>query len=132
MRKSQVEIKHSKKDPRMTQQSKKNQAIADYYVDQLSSWAKITTRQMFGAVALYRQDYVFAMAWHGGIYFKVDEDTRKNYEAAGSHALGYLSEGEEHTLKSYWEVPADVVEDREQLQKWAEYAYCAAVKSAKG
>ncbi|QRQ11555.1 TfoX/Sxy family protein [Acinetobacter pittii] len=115
----------------MTQQSKKNQALADYYVDQLSSWAKITTRQMFGAVALYRQDHVFAMVWQGDLYFKVDDNTRKNYEFAGSHALWYVSEGEEHALKSYWQVPVDVVEDREQLQQWADYAYRAAVKSAK-
>lgn len=92
----------------------------------------MTTRPLFGAVALYRQDHVFAMVWHGGIYFKVDDDSRKNYEAAGSHALGYVSEGEQHALKSYWEVPVDVVEDHEQLQQWAERAYRAAVKSAKG
>jgi len=116
----------------MTQQSQKTQALADFYVDQLSSWAKITTRAMFGAVALYRHDHVFAMAWQGGLYFKVDDDSRKHYEAAGSHALGYVSEGAEHALKSYWEVPADVVEDHEQLQQWAERAYQAAIKNAKG
>lgn len=116
----------------MTQQSQKTQALADHYVDQLSSWAKITTRPLFGAVALYRHDHVFAMVWHGGLYFKVDDDSRTKYEAAGSHALGYVSEGEEHALKSYWEVPVDIVEDHEQLQRWAERAYRAAVQSAKG
>ena len=45
----------------MTEQSRKTQALADHYVDQLSPWAKTTTRQMFGAVALYRHDQVFAM-----------------------------------------------------------------------
>jgi DNA transformation protein len=113
----------------MTEQSRKTQAMADYYVDQLSPWAKTITRQMFGAVALYRHDYVFAMVWHGVLYFKVDDDSRKDYETAGSHALGYVSEGEEHALKSYWEVPADVVEDREQLQQWAERAYHAASRA---
>lgn len=115
----------------MTEQSRKTQAMADYYVDQLSPWAKTTTRQMFGAVALYRYDQVFAMVWHGSLYFKVDNDSRKDYQTAGSHALGYVSEGEEQALKSYWEVPADVIEDREQLPQWAERAYHAALKSAK-
>ena len=115
----------------MTEQSRKTQALADHYVDQLSPWAKTTTRPLFGAVALYRHDHVFAMVWHGGLYFKVDDDSRKDYEAAGSRALGYVSEGEAHALKSYWEVPAEVVEDREQLQQWAERADHAAVKSAK-
>lgn len=115
----------------MTEQSRKTQSLADHYVDQLSSWAKTTTRQMFGAVALYRHDHVFAMVWHGGLYFKVDDESRKGYEAAGSHALGYVSEGDKHALKSYWEVPADVLEDHEQLHQWAERAYHAAVKSQK-
>lgn len=44
---------------------------------------KITTRPLFGAVALYRGDHVFAMAWHGALYFKVDDDLRGEYEAAG-------------------------------------------------
>ncbi len=115
-----------------SQQSQKTQALADHYVDQLSSWAKITTRPLFGAVALYRRGHVFAMVWHGGLYFKVDDESRKNYEAAASHPLGYVSQGEQHALKSYWEVPVDVIEDHEQLQQWAERAYHAAVQSAKG
>lgn len=114
----------------MTQKSRKAQELADHYVDQLSSWAKITTRPLFGAVGLYRHDHVFAMVWHGGLYFKVDDDSRKHYEAAGSHPLGYVSEGDEHALKSFWEVPADVAEDHKQLQQWAERADRAAVKNA--
>jgi DNA transformation protein len=116
----------------MTQQSRNTQALADRYVDQRSSWAKVTTRPLSGAVALYRQDHGFAMAWHDGICFQVDDDSRKICEAAGFHALGYLSEGEEDALKSCWEAPADMVEDHEQLQPWAGRAYRAAVKGAKG
>jgi DNA transformation protein len=42
-----------------------------------------------------------------------------------------VSNGEDQTLKSYWEVPADVTEDYEKLQLWAERAYRAALKSEK-
>ena len=115
----------------MTEQARKTQELADHYVDQLSPWAKITTRPLFGAIALYRHEQVFAMVWHGGLYFKVNDATRKEYEAAGSHALEYVSQGEQHALKSYWEVPADVLEDGAQLQHWAARACHVAVKSAK-
>ncbi|MBF8668361.1 TfoX/Sxy family protein [Pseudomonas putida] len=115
----------------MTQQSEKTQALADHYVDLLCSWAKLTTRPLFGAVAIYRNGQVFAMVWQGSLYFKVDANSRKTYEAAGSHALGYVSEGEEHSLKSYWEVPADVVDDLDNLKQFAERAYYAALKTAK-
>ena len=115
----------------MPEQSKQTQHLADHYVDQLSDWAKITTRPLFGAVALYRNGHVFAMAWHGALYFKVDNHSRGKYEAAGSSALGYVSRGEDHALKSYWEVPADVVENREELHEWAEKAYEAALNNTK-
>jgi DNA transformation protein and related proteins len=65
------------------------------------------------SIALYRNGQFFAMAWKGILYFKVDEATRKDCEAANSHALGYLSEGVDHSLKSFWEVPADVIEGRD-------------------
>lgn len=115
----------------MSKPSEQSQHLADHYVDQLSDWGKITTRPLFGAVALYRSEQVFAMVWHGALYFKVDDQSREAYEAAGSHALGYVSKGEEHALKSYWEVPADVVESKDQLHHWAKRAYRAALKSAR-
>jgi DNA transformation protein len=71
------------------------------------------------------------MAWHGALYFKVDDSSRGKYEAAGSQALGYESGGEDHALKSYWEVPADVIEDDDKLRDWVERAYQAALQSKK-
>ena len=115
----------------MTKQSEQTQKLADHYVDQLSDWAKITTRPLFGAVALYRNEHVFAMAWHGALYFKVDDASRSDYEAAGSQTLGYSTDGEDHALKSYWEVPADVLEDEEKLRDWVERAYQAALTNKK-
>ena len=115
----------------MTTQFQKTELLAAHYIDQLSSWARIDTRPLFGAVAFYLNDHIFAMVWHGGLYFKVDDSSRKEYEAAGSLALGQVNKSDVHALKSYREVPADVTEDCEQLQQWAARAYQAAVKSAK-
>ena len=115
----------------MSKKFEQTKRLAEHYVDQLSDWAKIMARPLFGAIALYRDDHVFAMAWQGALYLKVDEDSRGKYEAAGSHALGYATEGQDHALKSYWEVPADVLEDNEKLHAWAEHAYQAALKSGR-
>ncbi len=115
----------------MSKQSEQARQLVNYYVDQLSGWSHITTRPLFGAVALYRNDHVFAMVWQGALYFKVDDQSRVVYEAARSQPLGYVSKGEDSALKSYWEVPVDVTEDYEKLQLWAERAYQAALKSEK-
>jgi DNA transformation protein len=105
--------------------------LAAHYVDMLSDWATVTTRPLFGAIALYRNDHVFGMIWKGALYLKVDDASRGEYEARGSHPLGYQSEGEERALKSYLEVPPHVLEDEQELHSWAEIAYRVAVKSPK-
>ena len=115
----------------MPAKSKVDEELALFAIEQLAMDGAIITRPLFGAVALYRNGSVFAMAWKGSLYFKVDEATRKDYEAANSHALGYLSEGVDHSLKSFWEVPADVIEDQEKLRAWARKACQAATKSAR-
>lgn len=116
----------SKRDTHVSKQSERTKHLADHYIDQLSDWAKITTRPLFGAVALYRNDHVFAMVWNGALYFKVDDNSRGKYEAAKSQPLGYVSKGVDQALKSYWEVPADVLEDADKLFAWADRAYQAA------
>lgn len=105
--------------------------LAAHYVDLLSDWAAVTTRPLFGAIALRRDDVVFAMIWKNALYLKVDDASRGEYEAEGSHALGYRSEGEDRALKSYLEVPANILEDAEKLRSWAEIAYRVALRPSK-
>ncbi|CAG74495.1 conserved hypothetical protein [Pectobacterium atrosepticum SCRI1043] len=112
----------------MTKLTGQGRALAEHYAGELSGWAPITTRPLFGAVALYRDGLVFAMVWKGSLYFKVDNASQADYVAAGSHALGY---GNDHALKSYWEVPVDVIEDSERVLEWAQRAWSAALKAAK-
>ena len=108
----------------MTTKTERAKEIAE----RLSPWANVTTKPLFGAVALYRGEHVFAMLWQGAIYFKVDETTRKDFDAAGSHALEYHSQGKPRALKSYMEAPADILEDDETLSHWADKAYRAAIE----
>ena len=74
----------------MSKQSEQARQLVNYYVDQLSGWSHITTRPLFGAVALCRNDHVFAMVWQGALYFKVDDQSRVVYEAAHSQPLEHV------------------------------------------
>lgn len=71
------------------------------------------------------------MVWNGTPYFKVDSVTQSAYVAANSHALAYVQDGQERALKSYWAVPASVIEDEKQLCEWARAAYGAAIRSTR-
>ncbi len=107
----------------MSKLTTESRRMAEHYAHELSEWAPINLRPMFGAIALYRQDKAFAMVWRGSLYFKVNDGSRPDYETAGSHPLAYVSRGRTHALKSFWEVPADITENKELLVQWADRAW---------
>lgn len=79
----------------------------------------VRASRMFGGYGVYRGDAFFAIVFEGRIYFRTDERTVAAYQAAGSQPF---HPGPRHTLGSYWEVPAEVLDDPETLQVWARLA----------
>jgi TfoX/Sxy family transcriptional regulator of competence genes len=55
----------------------------------------------------------------GRLYFKTDESTREEYRDRG---MGPFAPGGNQVLKSYYEVPEEIVEDDEELASWAREA----------
>lgn len=104
----------------------------EYLVDMLQPWGAVTVRKMFGGFGLYRSDLTFAIVVDDTLYFKVDASNRADYEAAGSAPFSYEARGKMVTM-SYWQVPAEVLDDEHTLCEWAEKAYAVAVaaKTAK-
>lgn len=100
---------------------------ADYIIDLLSSWARVTAKAMFGGFGLYRQGQIFAIIVDDTLYFKVGDANRPDYEAAGSEPFTYEAKGKRKIAMSYWRVPEDVLEDAESLGAWAEKAYRVAL-----
>ena len=91
-------------------------AFIDFLLDQLRCIDGVRVRAMFGGHGLYARDVFFAVVASGRVYFKTNEETRAPYEAAG---MGPFKASAEMTLKNYFEVPVDVLEDDEQLAAWA-------------
>ena len=78
---------------------------------------------MFGAHALYAGETFFAIACDGVLYFKTDEKSRGGYERRGMRPF---QPNAKQTISSYLQVPADVLDSRDQLEKWARRAVRAA------
>ena len=55
----------------------------------------------------------------GKLYLKVDEKSKGDYLARG---MGPFRPNERQTIKSYYEVPPEVLEDPEALLSWAKEA----------
>ena len=88
----------------------------DGIIDRLSGLGDITSRAMFGGHGLYWRGVIFAIAHRERLYLKVDEQSRPAFEARG---MGPFRPNERQTLKSYYEVPPEVLDDPEALLSWA-------------
>jgi DNA transformation protein len=100
----------------------------DYVLEQLGELGPVTSRAMFGGHGLYLGPQFFGIVHRDRLYLKTDESSRPGYEARGAEPF---RPNERQTLKSYWELPAEVLEDREAAVEWARDAVsCAAAKAA--
>lgn len=102
----------------------------EFVEDQLRPLGELTCRPIFGGFGLYHGGVFFGILFRGRLYFKTDAATRQAYLARGMEPFRPSAT---QTLKSYYEVPADVLERSEELVAWAEQAVrCDRVASAEG
>ena len=95
----------------------KNDSFKDFVLDQLDGLRGVTCRSMFGGYGLYRGEVFFGIIHKGRLYFKTDETSRAAYRERG---MKPFRPNAKQTLKTYYEVPIDMMEDAEQLVNWAE------------
>jgi DNA transformation protein len=93
---------------------KKRDSFRDFVSEQLGDGVEI--RAMFGGYGLYRGDKFFGIVFKGRLYFRTGPRTRKEYVDRG---MKPFKPDARMTLKTYYEVPADMLEDRETLRAWA-------------
>jgi DNA transformation protein and related proteins len=98
-----------------------------YVLEQLQGLGSVAARLMFGGVGLYHEGRFFALIDDDTLYFKVDDSNRQDYERAGSTA--FRPYGDSYSMH-YYEVPADVLDDRPALRDWALKALAVARSSA--
>lgn len=101
----------------------KPDSFKDFVIDQLHGLPDFLCRSMFGGYGLYAGDRFFGIIFKGRLYFKVDAQARLRYVQAG---MKPFRPNKTQTLKSFYEVPADVLESTEQLADWAGRAVACA------
>jgi len=94
----------------------------EFVLDQLSRLRDVRYKRMFGGVGLYSGDAFFAVIGDGRLYLKIDEETVGDFEERGMKAFAPTPD---MVLKTYYEVPVDVLEDDAELCQWAERAVAA-------
>ncbi len=91
-------------------------SFKEFVIDQLSRLGQVECRAMFGGHGLYHNDGIFGIIFKGRLYFKTCKLTLPQYTDKG---MKPFSPNAKQTLKNYYEVPADILEDSERLSAWA-------------
>jgi DNA transformation protein len=94
-------------------------SFLDYVLEQLAEARGIKVRAMFGGHGLYIGQSFFGIVHKGSLYMRTDEASRPDYVKAGSRPFDPKGKVELHR---YYEVPAHVLDDSEELLVWAKRA----------
>ena len=87
-----------------------------FVLEQMAEIDSVLARSMFGGVGLYSAGVFFGLLAANTLYLKVDDSNRAQYEAEGMSA--FKPYADKPMTMSYYQVPARVVEDADELTKW--------------
>jgi len=65
----------------------RSDGFLDFVLDQLEWAGEVVSRRMFGGTGLYCNGTFFAIVDGGRLYFKVDDESRGQYEKYGMQAF---------------------------------------------
>ena len=104
----------------------------DFLVDLFADFGPVTLRRMFSGYGISVDGINFALALRAGPYFRADDETIPQFQAEGSKPFQYQqrSTAKVVTVNSYWELPARLFDDSEELTGWARAALAAAQRAA--
>jgi len=89
-----------------------------YVLEQLTGLGSLRSNRMFGGIGLYCREIFFGLIDDDTLYFKTDESNIASYRERGMPRFMPFPDRPEAVL-GYHQVPADVIEDAEQLVDWA-------------
>ncbi|AUC96840.1 competence protein TfoX [Bradyrhizobium sp. SK17] len=100
--------------------------LTDLFVD----FGPVTLRRMFSGYGISADGTNFALALRAGLYFRADDQTIPQFEAEGCGPFQYTTRSKTVTVNSYWQLPARLFDDSEELAAWARSALAAAQRAA--
>ncbi len=85
---------------------------------------EVRSRSMFGGVGVYSGTFFFALMDNDTLFFKVDDETRGDFQAIGMGPWRPFGDGGESM--QYYEVSAELIEDQDALRTWGTRAVAVA------
>lgn len=97
-----------------------------FLLELLAPLGPVSARRMFGGVGLYRGETMFGLIVRGELFLKVGEGNRAEFEASGQAPFSYETRHGRHTIASYWSCPPELLDEPDEMRRWAGKAMAAA------
>ena len=102
----------------------------DFLIDLFSDFGPVTIRRMFSGFGISADGTNFALALRAGLFLRADEETIPRFLAEGCEPFQYQTRTRTVIVNSYWQLPARLFDDSEELAEWARAALAAAQRAA--
>ena len=99
-----------------------------YLLEQLGNLPNLRSRRMFSGAGLYSGDLFFGLVHDDTLFFKTDGSNSADYIARQMPKFMPFPDRPKAVM-SYYQVPADVIEDAETLVAWARKSVAVALSA---
>lgn len=99
-----------------------------FILEGLAPLGNVTAKRMFGGDGIFRGGLMFALVSEDTLYFKVNNSLRDAYIQRQCQAFTYTRQGKPCQL-NYFSVPAEALEDSDELCQWALKSWQVAVQT---
>src|SRR5229473_7257965 len=120
----------SRRSPGRLVESQATSMDRDFLIDLFADFGPVAIRRMFSGFGISADGTNFALALRAGLYLRADEQTIPRFEAEGSQPFSYQTRSKTVMVNSYWQLPARLFDDSEELADWARAALVAAQRAA--
>ena len=107
-----------------------DEGLYGWVQEALEPLGQVTLRKMMGGATLYLGGTVFAILLDGELWLKSDAEADAIWDAEGCDRFTFaFKDGKVETM-NYRRAPADVYDDPEAMQRWAQLAVEAGARAA--
>jgi DNA transformation protein len=104
----------------------------DFIKDQMSGFAPVTVRKMFGGAGVSVDGITFAIIVDETLYLKEDERNSPDFDAEQLERFSYEAKGGREIEMSYRRAPPHLMDDPDEMSLWCRKAYEAALRVKSG
>ena len=102
-----------------------------YILEMLEPLEGASIRRMFGGAGVFCHGVMLALISDERLYFKVDDQSRPDFEDEGCEQFTYETKNGKRGLMSYYLAPDYLFDEQDEMVDWARSALDAALRADK-